>query len=240
VFLTLSTLLREYILRDHHKRPKNTEYSIFGTIEYYISIVNSQKLLDNIITVLKPNGQVRRTKKSIWPIYCKSIIDAAYFLTEFDNAKSFYEWAEFFANNEKSKPALPMLISIEISGIGFPLACDFLKEIGFLNYGKPDVHLKDIFKELHLIDPNEKSTIKQDYQTMKLIDRIASDNNTTAFKVDKIFWLIGSGNFYLTDIKIGRNRKEFIEEVKKALHTTKNIRHLADSVKYEGISNKYN
>lgn len=176
---------------------------------------DSEKLLDNIIEELKPNGQVRRTKKSVWPIYCQSVIDSAYFLTEFENAKSFYKWAEFFANNEKAKPALPILISIEISGIGFPLACDFLKEIGFSNFGKPDVHLKDIFKELNLINPNEKSIIKQDYQTMKLIDKIASDNNTTAFEVDKIFWLIGSGNFYLTDIKIGRNRKEFIKEIKK-------------------------
>ena len=107
-----------------------------------------------------------------------------------------------------------MMISIEISGIGFPLACDFLKEIGFMNFGKPDVHLKEIFKALNLIDPNENSAIKQDYQTLKLIDKIARANGITSFEVDKIFWLIGSGNFYLENIKIGRNRNEFIEKVK--------------------------
>ena len=174
----------------------------------------SEKLLNIIISELKPNGQIRRTSRSIWPQFCQSVIDSAHFLNEFESAESFYEWAEFFANDEKAKPALPMLISIEIAGIGFPLACDFLKEIGFLNFGKPDVHLKEIFKELNLIDPNEKSTIKQDYQTLKLIDKIAIDNNISAFEVDKIFWLIGSGNFYLSNINIGRNRDEFINEVK--------------------------
>ncbi len=106
------------------------------------------------------------------------------------------------------------MISIEITGIGFPLACDFLKELGYVQYGKPDVHLKEIFKELNLIDPNEKSTIKQDYQTLKLIDQIAKENRITPFEVDKVFWLIGSGNFYLSEINIGRNRNEFIEKVK--------------------------
>lgn len=87
------------------------------------------------------------------------------------------------------------MISYEISGMGFPLACDFLKELGFSEYGKPDVHLKDIFKALNLIDQNEKSATKLDYQTFKVIDRIAEENDTTAYSVDKIFWLIGSGNF---------------------------------------------
>ena len=107
-----------------------------------------------------------------------------------------------------------MMISIEIYGIGFPLACDFLKEIGFMDFGKPDVHLKEIFKALDLIDTNEKSTDKQDYQTFKMIDKIARDNGITPFEVDKIFWLIGSANFHRDNIKINSNRKEFIDKVK--------------------------
>ena len=71
-----------------------------------------------------------------------------------------------------------------------------------------------VTKKLNLINPNEKSTIKQDYQTLKLIDRIALENYITAFEVDKIFWLKGRGNFYLSNIQIGRNRNQFIEQVK--------------------------
>ena len=178
------------------------------------SKTDKERLLKIIIKELKPKGEIRKTNRSLRPQFCQSVIDSAHFLQEFKETKDFYKWADFFANDLRAKPALPLMISIEITGIGFPLACDFLKELGYVQYGKPDVHLKEIFKELNLIDPKEKSTIKQDYQTLKLIDQIAKENNITPFEVDKIFWLIGSGNFYLSEINIGRNRNEFIEKVK--------------------------
>jgi len=176
---------------------------------------DSERLLTEIREKLKPTGQIRTTNRSLWPQFCKSIIDSAHFLKSFESADKFYEWANFFAKDSKAKPALPLMISIEISGIGFPLACDFLKEIGFVEYGKPDVHLKDIFEALNIIDPNEKSITKQDYATLKAIDKIAKDCNVTPFAVDKVFWLIGSGNFYLTGINIGRQKQIFINQMRK-------------------------
>lgn len=173
------------------------------------------KLLDRIVEILNPHGQIRRTSRSIWPLYCQSVIDAAHFLCTFKDVDDFYNWTDFFAGDFRAKPALPLMISYEISGIGFPLACDFLIELGFSEYGKPDVHLKDIFKALGLIDQNEKSATKLDYQTLKVIDRIAKENNTTAYSVDKVFWLIGSGYFNLSDLKIGSQKKKFIEQIKK-------------------------
>jgi len=172
------------------------------------------RLLSDIISKLKPTGQVRTTTRSLWPQFCQSVIEAAHFLDSFETAENFYEWANFFANDTKAKPALPLMISIEISGIGFPLACDFLKELGFIEYGKPDIHLKDIFKALEIINPDEKSVIKQDYQTLKAIDRIAKENGKTPYAIDKVFWLIGSGDFYLTKINIGRQKQKFINEIK--------------------------
>ncbi|TXC75255.1 hypothetical protein [Luteibaculum oceani] len=173
------------------------------------------RLLDAIIKELKPSGQIRRATRSIWPQYCQSIIDAAHFLCSFKDVDDFYKWTDFFSEDNRAKPALPLLISYEISGIGFPLACDFLKELGFCDYGKPDVHLKEIFKALNLVDQNEKSTTKLDFQTLKVIDRIAKANDTTSYAVDKVFWLIGSGDFYLSNLKIGRQKREFIEKIKE-------------------------
>lgn len=172
-------------------------------------------LLNKIKEELNPYGQIRTTNRSLWPQFCQSVIDSAHFLKSFETADKFYEWANFFANDSKAKPALPLMISIEITGIGFPLACDFLKELGFTGYGKPDVHLKGIFKALNIIDPNEMSAIKQDYATLKAIDRIAKANGVTAYSVDKVFWLIGSGNFYLTGKNIGRQKQNFINEIQK-------------------------
>ena len=174
-----------------------------------------EKLLEDILTILKPKGQIRRTSRSIWPLYCRTVIDSAHFLKSFESASDFYAWTDFFKKDSRAKPALPLMISYEITGIGFPLACDFLKELGFSEYGKPDVHLKYIFKELGLIDAHGSSTAKSDYQTLKVIDRIAKENNVTSYSVDKMFWLIGSGSFYLSDLNIGRNRNIFVDQVKK-------------------------
>jgi len=40
-----------------------------------------------------------------------------------------------------------------------------------------------------------------------------------AYTVDRIFWLISSGNFYLVNINTGRNRDEFIKSVKLDLES---------------------
>lgn len=169
-------------------------------------------LLQEVIKVLKPTGQVRMLSNSLWPQFCQTVIDCAYFLNEFKTANAFYEWADSFAKNSNCKPALPLLISLEISGFGFPLACDFLKELGYMEFGKPDVHLKDIFQALGLL-PMSASSLKQDYMTLKIIDRIANANNVTPYAVDKLFWLIGTGNFYRTNKKIKPQKVTFLESM---------------------------
>jgi hypothetical protein len=67
------------------------------------------------------------------------------------------------------------------------------------------VHLKAIFKALHL------SRTDGDYDVFKAIIRVAENARVTPFHLDKLFWLIGSGDFYLdAGIKAGRNRDRFI------------------------------
>ncbi len=197
---------------------ENLATVLFGFDPHKVAKIYSKQDADILLNIIKdkinPKGKMRDTNRSLWPLYCRTAIDSAHFLAKFDSVKNFYDWTNFFAYDSKSKAALPLIISMEISGIGFPLACDFLKEIGFEQYGKPDVHIKEIFKAFDIIDPNEKSNSKQDYEALKALDRIAKINNVSTYAVDKVFWLIGSGDFYLSKIKIGQNRNEFIDRVK--------------------------
>jgi hypothetical protein len=156
-------------------------------------------VLDDIISKLNPRGKVRKGKGGLWTRYCKTITSGAAFLSQFDDAVDFYKWVDFFDNDKRARPALPMLLSYEIDGLGFPLACDFLKEMGYLNFGKPDVHIKIIFVELSLCWSNE------DYKVFKAICRVAKNVGVTPYNVDKLFWLVASGNFYLDGINIGQN-----------------------------------
>jgi len=164
-----------------------------------------KQLMDYIVTNVKVNDILHLTDKSIWPRYCRSIISSASFLSRFNTAKEFHDFVELFHDNDVALPALPLMISKEVYGIGFALACDFLKEIGYQNYAKPDVHLKRILPALNLCDSPDE------YVVFKSVVRIARNANDTPYAVDKIFWLIGSGYFYRSDFHVGRHADEFIE-----------------------------
>jgi hypothetical protein len=172
---------------------------------------DGQAVLDQIVEKLKPRGKVRRTARSNWPRYCQTILSAAEFIEQFDSADKFFNWVDIFDKDDMARPSLPMLIDHEIEGIGFALACDFLKELGYINFPKPDVHLRDIFTALELCKPGI-----DDYHLFKAIIRVAHHAKSNPYATDKIFWLIGSGYFY-DDPTIGSNgridshKQEFID-----------------------------
>ena len=169
-------------------------------------------LLDHIVKTLKPRGKIRNMPRSIWPKYCKTILSAAVFFNQFTSGEEFYEWANSLYSNKRSMPALPLILAAEIEGIGYSLACDFLKELGFIEYGKPDVHVIEIFVGIGLCPPKPSP-----YQVQKVISQIAEASGVSSYNVDKLFWLIGSGKFYNhkqmgKDGRIGKMKEEFIEQ----------------------------
>ena len=107
-------------------------------------------VLDDIVAQLKPRGSVPRTSRSIWPRYCRSVLSGARFLSQFSTTDDFYRWVDLFDDDERARPALPLLLAQEIEGFGFALTCDFLNGLGYENFSKPDVHVKDIFGGLGL------------------------------------------------------------------------------------------
>jgi len=176
-----------------------------------------ESILDDLEKTLLRGGTIRRTSRSIWPHYCQAILSSARFMSQFETADDFYSWVSFFDNDSRARPALPMLLANEIKGLGFALASDFLKELGFVNFAKPDVHLQDIFIGLNLC-PADAS----DYEVSKAVVRLAKNAKVSPYAADKIFWLIGSGFYYddkqLGDKgKIGSKKAEFIKEAKAKL-----------------------
>jgi hypothetical protein len=177
-----------------------------------------ESVLDHIVKQLQPRGEIRRTKRSIWPHYCQTILSAANFVEQFASAADFFSWVDFFDKDDRARASLPMLLSREIEGFGFALSCDFLKELGYINFPKPDVHLRDIFAALKLC--SDKS---DDYQLFKSIIRVAGNANVSPYNADKVFWLIGSGYFYDdqhigTKGRIGSQKQDFIEYARKNLY----------------------
>ncbi len=156
------------------------------------------------------------TKMNSWYKWSKSVVDAAKFINNFNDVDDFRRFVKLYDYNTVTRMSLPLLISSKISGIGFALACDLLKELGYINYPKPDVHIIDIFVQLNLSDANPINVFEAVVKMAE--DCAAYDNSVTPYKIDKILWLISSGRFYLDDITIGRNKDNFISYMNSKLN----------------------
>jgi len=147
-------------------------------------------------------------KYNSWHKWTKSIVDAAKFMSDFKDIEDFKSFVAKFDYNLLTRMAMPLLISKKINGLGFALACDCLKELGYINYPKPDVHLIQVFVRAGLSSGEPISVFEA-------IVRMAEDckeiePEITPYKIDKVIWLICSGRFYLDDISIGRHKEELI------------------------------
>ncbi len=165
-----------------------------------------ENLFDTIGNNYKPPGRmVKSNQRNYWVIFCKSAISSSLFLSKFSTLEEFNNFVSQFYLNEYTQVALPLLLSKEIYGLGFALACDFLKENGYPEFVKPDTHIKAIFKGLRLTKGDS------DYDVFKDVVKFSNDIGELPYSVDKVFWLIGSGRFYKDDIIINSDRDTFID-----------------------------
>jgi len=160
-------------------------------------------------TYSPPGRMEKENKRNYWVIYTKSIISIANFLSSYKDIDEFNKFVNGFYTNAYSKLALPLLLEKEIFGFGFALACDFLKETGYPEFIKPDTHIKDIAIGIGITSESS------DYHIFKDVILFCQKANTLPYEVDKLFWLVGSGRFYLFDIKINSSKESFIELIKR-------------------------
>lgn len=150
------------------------------------------------------------SKRNSWYKWSCSAIDSAKFIAQFRDYYDFDAFVNQFRYNTATRMALPLMVSTKNRGMGFALVCDLLKELGYVDYPKPDVHIIDICEALGLSSRNQ-------FDCFEAICKIAVDNSVTPYKVDKIMWLICSGKLYNDGINLGRHKDQFIESAKQML-----------------------
>ena len=183
-------------------------------------ILNEFSDSNKLFSVFQNNFKINNAEsnRNLWKKFSDGILSGSRFLSSFKSKNEFNEFIENFSLNKYTKAALPMLLSKEIDGFGFALSCDFLKELGYRDYPKPDVHLIKIFHELGLANSTN------DYEVYKSIVEMSEIVGEDAYTIDKIFWLISSGKFYLVGIDTGRNRDLFIETVRSKMMLNNNLK----------------
>lgn len=175
------------------------------------ALISKYSSAAELLNVFKKNFEIKniQSKRNLWRKFAEGIISGSKFMASFKDKEEFDNFIKTFALNKYTKAALPMLLSKEIKGFGLALACDFIKELGYRDYPKPDVHLIKIFSDLGLASSTDP------YEVYKSIIEMSEAVGEDAYTVDKIFWLISSGRFYLVNINTGRKRDEFITYVKR-------------------------
>lgn len=146
-----------------------------------------------------------------WIRYCKGVVSMANFLSTFDSFGKFKETCDYYDKDNISRIAFASYLEKKIDNMGFAIACNWLKELGYKNYSKPDTHTKDICYALKLVDSNKK-----DIDCFEKMSGLAEECGVEPYELDKVWWLICSGNFYRYDIQLPNsknNKKEFIDKL---------------------------
>ena len=191
---------------------------LHGFDAHIVSTMNARDLYEQFYESIGFTN--RESPRNLWRRWTCAVVDSARFLEAFGNRDAFFGFCDRFVRPQGVpediapyvQASLPLIIRQNISGMGFALACDFLKELGFSCYPKPDVHLKDVFSALGFVSS------KDDLSVYTAIVKAATDidaalnESVTPYKLDKIIWLICSGKFY----EVGDWRGEFVGRRKDA------------------------
>ncbi len=136
-----------------------------------------------------------------WRRYCKGIVTGAQFLDGFDGFDDFKRTLDSHDRDAISREALALYLSKTISNMGFAIACNWLKELGYMNYSKPDTHMKDICLALGLIKSKN-----DDVGCFRAMNTVADGAGVEPYRLDKVWWLICSGNYYRINKQIPNPR----------------------------------
>ena len=167
-------------------------------------------IFDIVQEKVKPPGKMEKSNNhNSWVIYSKTILSAARYANRFNSIRAFYKYIDqFITQSADTRIALPLLLKEEIDGFGFALACDFLKENISPLFVKPDTHIRDIF-----IGIGKSENDASDFEIFRDVIAFSESIKKSPYEVDKLFWLIGSGNFYYVDTIIKSDKRKYIKIV---------------------------
>jgi len=190
----------------------------FNPKKVYNTYQNWEAVFDEInLKCQTPSPMNKSNKRNSWVKYTKSVIDSAKYMSRFDDVANFQVYTEQFVNAENIdlRIALPLIIKEEIYNIGFALACDFIKENISPKFIKPDVHINKIFRGIGICKESDSG-----YDIFRKVIIFSQKANQEPYWIDKLFWLIGSGKFYINkkyrkEEKFKSSREEFINLINR-------------------------
>ena len=149
-------------------------------------------------------------KETNWQKYCRGLYEGLDFLNhtflDYKNGESAIKQLALKTELTDNELKLINTISSRIHGLGFSLTCDWLKESGCLWLAKPDVHINSVIMHLKGVNKIKNDEVLQVmFSWAETVKNSGADPSATAYKLDKIIWLLCTGEFYLDGKRIGRD-----------------------------------
>ncbi len=163
-----------------------------------LSLADEDKLFEECV---RSFGNCVNNGARSWKIYIGGIVDGASILSRYNNVQEFVDAINGFEQShgltfEQYQDVMPTRMRAstgrnnwKIYGMKNAIACNFLKEIGFTNYVKPDTHLKAAFDAVEL-------SYSSDDDCLRLGRKLAESYGVTPYALDRIIWLCCSGHYY--------------------------------------------
>lgn len=145
-----------------------------------------EKLWKDLCNQCVPDSE--QSPNGAWYRFAKNIITLAAYLSEFRDIDELYAVFEK-ADSPEEKIQLVDTVSSRVAQWGFAMASNWIKDIGLTGYCKPDRHICAIIDGIYQTGDDEKAVFK------KVIE-VAKQCNVPPFNLDRVLFLVGSGDFY--------------------------------------------
>jgi hypothetical protein len=113
------------------------------------------------------------------------------------------------AINRNDALGLGLLFERRVQEMGLPLAMSFFGDLGYEEFAKPDRHVINALEAYE----GERMNPTRAFEALR---RYSNEANIRPRRLDKVFYLAGSGNFYLTEFNFGPQFKQgFLEHLRR-------------------------
>lgn len=218
IYFSLLNSLQDSAYRNYVKLPEQCPAFVrvlFGfqpkhTAEYYENSEDLFKAAD------KDGGfGINEKNRDEWKKFFRGVLDGANFLKDYKDREALQKMLNgktTTKNDLDKKLAMVGHVEKKVFFMGDALGANFLREIGLVDLGKPDVHIKGVLKAVFpTISKASAENIPAKLIHQKL-DEISKATGVTAYQVDRIIWLICTENFYLHRGELSK-RDVFIKSI---------------------------
>jgi len=172
------------------------------------------KLYENLKQLEKPGSIEDNSQEEYRDAFCMGALSGASFLSQLGSVETFRSFINGFRYNNMTRAVLPLLLQKEIYGMGFPMACTFLNNIGYPDYISPNPKVKALLKDTGVTESMDN------YEALKALIIMARANQKEVPQVHNMFGLIGHGNLSEDSNNDPGHRKEFVEHITSILNNS--------------------